>query len=516
MSSPELEVKLEVGTDVLRRLLEKAALKDMTLGEPATRQLRSVYYDTTDHRLRKAKASLRLRWDGEGWVQTLKCGTGLKNGLSNPIEIEHAVDEQKLDLAKISDPQIQPWLADLVSGELLQPLFETRIHRNTHMLSWEGIGTAELAVDSGKVEVGTRSQDFSEVELELKSGLSHTLLSVSEKIFEGERIEPSTTSKAGRGYALCAPCEISAETGPYPFQKPELSAGMPADKAMSAIGRSAAEQILGNWSRIFTSEDPEVAHQLRVGLRRLRTCLRIFKPYADGPDLHTLSRAARDLGRVVGQLRNADVIIADIVMPAVEDIGMNSRHEALISYLQDAQGEQRRFVRTMLAGEQWTRLKLNCMLFDQAVERACHNGKSNADGMELGPIAKAALDKCWKHVKRRGRGFSRHRIEERHDMRKSLKTMRYASDYLMPVYAGPEPKAFFRKLRKLQNVFGYLNDVAMADELAAKIAAEFAADNDLSKSVTRICKWHKRRAGKEMRKADRRWRALKDGSGFWL
>ncbi|MCY6379464.1 CYTH and CHAD domain-containing protein [Hoeflea prorocentri] len=515
MSNPELEVKLEVGTDVLRRLPGKAALKELTLGKPASRRLRSIYYDTADHRLQKAKASLRLRWDGKAWIQTLKCGTGLKNGLSNPVEIEHPVDRQQLDLTKISDPKIIPWLKDLVSGQTLEPVFETQIDRDTLLLNCDGIGTAELALDNGKVETTGRSQDFSEVELELMSGLPHTLLSISEKIFDGERIDPSTSSKAGRGYALCEPCTSGSDKGPYLPEKPALDPDMTARNAMSAIGRSASQQILGNWGRISISDDPEVPHQLRVGLRRLRTCLNFFKPLAYGPDLKALSHAAQHLGKVVGELRNADVIIDDIVLPAVDQLGRNNKHDALIRYLEENRIEQRNAVRTALASEQWTLLKLNCMLFDQAVERACHGSDQSLQDMKLGTIAGVALRKRWKHVKRKGRGFSKHRIDDRHNMRKSLKTLRYACDYLMPIYSGPEPKVFYKKLRSLQDVFGYLNDVAMADELAAKIAAEFPAGHDLNKSVTHICRWHTIRARLELRKAGRRWRHLKSSPKFW-
>ena len=202
MSSTELEVKLEIGNGAVRRLRKKTALRDMTIGKPVQRKLRSIYYDTADHRLRSERASLRLRWDGDSWVQTLKYGTGLKNGLSSPKEIEEPVDGPQLDLKKIKDRKVRPWLKKIVAKAPLEPVFETDVNRDIHLLSCSGVGTAELAIDKGKVSNDTRSEGINEVEIELKSGLPHTLLTICERLFEGECVSPSASSKAERGYAL--------------------------------------------------------------------------------------------------------------------------------------------------------------------------------------------------------------------------------------------------------------------------------------------------------------------------
>ncbi|WP_419909090.1 CHAD domain-containing protein [Hoeflea sp.] len=516
MSSTELEVKFEIGTDAVRRLRNKSALRDMTIGKPVQRELRSIYFDTSDHRLRSERASLRLRWDGDGWIQTFKYGTGLKNGLSSPKEIEEPVDNAQLDLERIKDRTLKPWLKKLVSKSPLVPVFETDINRDIHLLSCSGVGTAELAIDKGKVKNDGKSEGINEVEIELKSGLPHTLLTISETLFDGECVSPSGSSKAERGYALLGRAKASAPASKaVPLNRPDLSPEMSVEDAFKAIGGSAAEQILGNWNLLYGLDDSEVPHQLRIGLRRLRTGLGIFNTLTEDKDLKRLSRAARELGRVVGRLRNADVLVEDIAEPAIAALGTHKRHDALLGYLSKARLKERRKVRALIAGKEWTRLKLNCMLFDQAVERAFHQAPESVARHRFPDIAAMALERIWQHVRKRGRGFANHKISERHEMRKTLKTMRYASDYLMPVYPGEDSRIFFERLRGLQNVFGYLNDVAMADELAAAIAVEHSHRSDLAKSVRLICKWHAKRAQKQMRKADERWRLLRKSNKFW-
>ena len=87
----ELELKLELTHDELRRLDAAPMLREWTVGEPHTRTLRSIYFDTPDHRLREAGSSFRVRTDGERWVQTVKTGTHVSNGVSHPGELEVTV-----------------------------------------------------------------------------------------------------------------------------------------------------------------------------------------------------------------------------------------------------------------------------------------------------------------------------------------------------------------------------------------------------------------------------------------
>ena len=514
MSSTELEVKLEIGSESVRRLPGKSALRQMALGKPSRKKLQSTYYDTASHRLRDEKASLRIRWDGKNWIQTLKYGTGVEHGLSNPFEIECVLDKPHLDLDRIDDPGITPWLSDILSDGEMLPVFETEIDRTIHMLRCDDIGTVELAIDRGKVKNPEKSAAISEVEIELKSGLPFALLTVSEQLFDGERITASKASKAERGYALSRkPC--GKKPNPKAVVKPAFSADAPAEKAFRAIGRSAAGQVLNNWNLLPVSDDPEVPHQLRVGLRRLRACLKVFRSFLTSDDLQRVSDDARDMGRVVGDLRNADVLLDDIAIPAIKALGNEKKHSATLKYLREGRDRQRRAVRKALAGKRWTFLKLNCMLFEQAVDRAFLNSVTPPPDERVIATSRRELDRTWRHVLKKGRGFADHRIEQRHEMRKVLKTMRYASEYFLPLFPGSDAYRFSGRLKRLQSVFGYLNDIAMAEQLAATMAKQHPDNAELQKSVAKIVGWHRSRAKGAMRKADRRWKKLRDCNKFW-
>ena len=91
---------------------------------------------------------------------------------------------------------------------------------------------------------------------------------------------------------------------------------MNVSEALREIGRAAASQILTRLDGTLSHTDPEMPHQLRVGLRRLRTALRVLAPLSATTDMRILARDAQKFGRITGRLRDADVLIDDIFEPA--------------------------------------------------------------------------------------------------------------------------------------------------------------------------------------------------------
>ena len=60
-------------------------------------------------------------------------------------------------------------------------------------------------------------------------------------------------------------------------------------------------------------DDTEGPHQLRVGLRRLRSAFLVYKSALESPEMARLSGEAKWLGQEVGGLRDLDVVANDIV-----------------------------------------------------------------------------------------------------------------------------------------------------------------------------------------------------------
>jgi triphosphatase len=108
---------------------------------------------------------------------------------------------------------------------------------------------------------------------------------------------------------------------------------------------------------VLGSDDPEGPHQLRIGLRRLRTALRAFRPLIDLPATRDLNKHARSLAGIIGELRDADVLINTIVEPVtgllIDHAGLPPMNEALRTHRQS----KRDAARSALRGQQWSVLK---------------------------------------------------------------------------------------------------------------------------------------------------------------
>src|SRR5262245_42877868 len=209
VSGKELELKLTLTPQELQRIGTHPALEDLTVGKPVTRTLRSIYFDTADHRLRAQGISLRLRAvDGPTgnrkngrWLQTIKGGMGVRSGVSNPDEIEAVVAGPEPELKAIDDRKLRQRIARVMRSSPLEPQFETVVTRITRQLHSDK-GDLELALDQGVVRAGSAEAKLCEAELELKAGSPECLLEAAATIFASEPIRLAEASKAQRGYDL--------------------------------------------------------------------------------------------------------------------------------------------------------------------------------------------------------------------------------------------------------------------------------------------------------------------------
>src|SRR5208337_5641772 len=125
---------------------------------------RSIYYDTPDHRLHDEGISLRVRKDGESYVQTVKLGMDLQDGLSNPAGIEDRLDGAQPNPARIHDKRVRRKVQKAVRGSALTQAFETVVTRTTHRLRTRG-SVIELALDRGQTLAMNRRSEICEAEL---------------------------------------------------------------------------------------------------------------------------------------------------------------------------------------------------------------------------------------------------------------------------------------------------------------------------------------------------------------
>ena len=204
--------------------------------------------------------------------------------------------------------------------------------------------------------------------------------------------------------------------------------------ARRAALREALEQVVDNAPGAAAGKDPEYLHQLRVGARRLRAALRVFRGTMREVDVRTLRRALRRLSAVTGPARDWDVYARR--RPAARR-RRAAAHAAL---------------RRLLSGMQlW--------LLPRAKPRA---------RQPLPEFARGVLDELDRVALRSG-GIDWTRAGKRHALRIRLRRLRYAAEFLAGAFRAPEHELLIGILKHLQDLLGELNDFAVARRLERKL-----------------------------------------------
>lgn len=198
----EVELKLQIlETNEADALKQLERVLGVTGFKPT--ELRNIYFDTPDFSLNSKRIALRIRYQQNHFIQTLKTKGTSVNGLHQRGEWEWGVDAPELDVVLLNN--CEAWPAS-IDTSLLIPVFETNFTRHQLEFTWtDSVGKVariELAVDAGAILVANQSESISEIELELLTGESSTLLELGQYLFDSMPVKYADVSKAERGYRL--------------------------------------------------------------------------------------------------------------------------------------------------------------------------------------------------------------------------------------------------------------------------------------------------------------------------
>lgn len=458
----EAELKFELVASDVAALKGIPAVADLQVGAAKVHALSTTYWDTPGQALRKAGASLRIRRSGDSLEQTVKTGGEAASTLAKRDEDTVTVEAERPDLEAISDPDLRAFVQETIGKETIEPLFTILVERTSRILSTRTGDEVEFVVDDGQVTAGERSAPILEAEFELKSGDPRALFQVARSVVAGIPVRFSRTVKSERGYQLI---DGIAEEGwlPAKAEEPVIDPEAPVEVAFRAILRSCLRQIAANMEAVRQGPDPEGPHQLRVGLRRLRSALGVFKRVLEPVSRARLVEEIRWLSRIVGDLRDLDVLVDEIIGPCSGHFDTSTLREAVNArrtgqrdaLLETLQGPRANGFLLDLAAYTETRGWLSPTDLDQSV----------ALSAPFGPFARAALQKLWGKVAKMGRRADDLDGEERHDLRKLFKKLRYSMEFFGPAVDRQVAKRALKDIKQAQELLGYLNDVRMAQSL---------------------------------------------------
>lgn len=207
----EIELKLALSPAYGEQLLKQKLLERCTTGhcradEVECKILQNIYFDTPERALAAEKVALRIRRDGERYIQTLKTAGSAAAGLSVRREWEWPLTTAQLDL-QLLKPHLPPALQQDAVLASLAPQFETNFTREVRWIrgaatEGEKSWVVEVALDRGEVLAAGLQEPICELEFELKQGSPALLFEVALELARQLPLLPQELSKAQRGYRL--------------------------------------------------------------------------------------------------------------------------------------------------------------------------------------------------------------------------------------------------------------------------------------------------------------------------
>jgi inorganic triphosphatase YgiF len=463
MTTPpkEVEIKLELAPADLPKLKAVPLVRAVKARRRRTNEV-SVYFDTERQKLRKHGLTLRVRRIGNRYVQTIKASGNVR--LFERDEWESDIKSEVPDLSLAQGTALEPLVTPKFRRRL-KPLFETRVERTVYPLA-NGSRAIALTLDEGRIDTGERSAPLCEVELELERGKQAELFDVARELAKGLELQLALKSKSERGYELLD----DARDVPVKAAPVDLAPGATRRDAFRIIGRACLKQIVGNERPLLAGHGDGV-HQMRVGIRRLRAAMSLFKDIIDDPQTRAIKVELKWLAGELAPARELEVLLQQVVAPARR---RGARWDGIPSLSRDL--AVRREAALARAQHAVTSARFRALTLDVAAWLEVGAWTEPQDDLvrERGdlPIEASAADELrrrWKKIRKRGKALTRLTPRRRHRLRIQAKKVRYAAEFFAGVFPGKRAarrrEKFLAALERLQDGLGELNDIAVHEDL---------------------------------------------------
>ena len=542
--------------------------RELMRGAVTRVRLRALYFDTSTRELARANVALRLRQEGRQWIQTLKMPG---DHVLARLEINHVRPGPILDLSVYAGTPAEPALGAL-AGEL-GVCYETDIRRVLRKVRTRH-GVVEVSFDTGCVRAGGLELPVSEVEFELMSGQLAAIFLLGARWLASHSLVLDVRSKSERGDKLASLAQtllapgsaaasndvpgnasvgeadmIAARTahiarfweprsgGPVlldPKMTPEQALATVTIECLDQIARNAGALAEIDTAGVCAVGTPEHVHQLRVGIRRLRSAWSLFNGIADLPPL-ALREAIKVHFSLLGGTRDDDVL-RETLMPVLRAAGQPPLdlqktdyvdHTDQVSGGRDFQG----WLVDMLA---WT-LNAQPVVPTPSTPAPDLGASPSADEAQSGSAADTGLiepqiipmegltvpkpvslravltrklRKWHRQVVRDGLRFEALDIETRHALRKRAKRLRYGLQFAETLLPTNRLRNYRKQLSAVQNELGEMNDLAVG-------LTRFEGLRDTQPSAWFACGWIHARLDALVHETSATFRQLARTTPFW-
>jgi CHAD domain-containing protein len=267
------------------------------------------------------------------------------------------------------------------------------------------------------------------------------------------------------------------------------------DELQTAL-RGFVQELREREPGVRLGADPEELHKQRVATRRLRSILRSTRPQLADPDrAERLRDELRWLGRLLGEVRDRDVLIAYLV----EELGTIEEAGAFGAILELLDDEREQAWNEVLAALDSPRYR--------KVIAELEWPPALRDGERLETAATADYGRLRKAVKRLG---AEPKDEELHRVRIRTKRARYAAEAV-----GGESR-FVARAKDVQDTLGEHQDAVVAEERIRELVAQVRGTGRTALAAGRLIERQRARRAAARAAWPKAWKRLRAaGDNAW-
>lgn len=457
----EVEIKLEASAaDDLVHIARLRVLGAFRLKPRGVAHLYSLYLDTRNFALARAGVALRLRRSGRNWEATAKWRGRVDGALHQRPELTVALPGDPAMPFTLPDGPLRTQLTAVVLGRRLAPIVITEVRRQLRDVlpghATGGESLAELALDTvelHKPDGEPAGATYYEVEIEQRAGRTRDLKALASALQHGVGLVPSSASKFERGLKT-----LYGDALPSPEVEP-IAAG-------DTVALAARKVVAAQLPRLRAADpgtrlgEPDLLHEQRVAIRRLRAAVRTLSAGIPPRLKDTLATELRWLGQELGAVRDLDVQLANLA-EHVAHLGSEPRRclTGFRRHLEHEREARRAALDATLNSRRYFQLFINLERFAAGPPPRHPRGEA---GETIAAVGRKAVKRALRRLLKRGDAIGEvPDADDLHALRIRAKRLRYVLEALRPI-TGAAGRKLIKQLVRLQDVLGRFNDAMVA------------------------------------------------------
>lgn len=240
------------------------------------------------------------------------------------------------------------------------------------------------------------------------------------------------------------------------------------DDTMAEAGRKILLQdfvkMLSQEEGVRIGENIEFVHDMRVATRRMRSAFRIFEDYYKSKPVRPFIGQLRELARVLGSVRDLDVLIADFTRYQTQ-LTEQEAQEALAHVVARLESKRQKARRKLIAHLDSKSYRGFVKTFATFLTSPGKSAKNTDDHTptpyQVRHVLPVMIHDHLATVRAYDTVLEDVDVNTLHALRIEFKRLRYSIEFFAPVM-GNSIEKFVEEMKQIQDYLGRLNDVVVA------------------------------------------------------